>query len=238
MANRFRDAGHFETSASNGPKMTLNSTWSKVPRIHITITPELQISLFFTLWLVAFELQAILRQHKITPKMTSKTKRSKVLYKHTTGTPHETLHLALRRAVFKIQSILRDMCTFPFTPWPAIFELLAILRQLQQMTPTMTLNTKSSKVLHTHVTTTPESQISLCFILRPAVFGVWVILRQVHKMTTKWSWTLSRRPYVPHICYINANDSKISLRFALRLSIFELQAILRQVHWITLNTSR
>ncbi len=44
----------------------------------------------------------------------------------------------------------------------------------------MTLNTKRSKVLHTHVITTPQSQIAN-FTLWTAIFEVHAILRQMHQ---------------------------------------------------------
>ncbi len=57
----------FETSALNDPKMILNTKTSKVPHIHVTTSPESQISPRFTLCSSVFELRAILRQvHQMT----------------------------------------------------------------------------------------------------------------------------------------------------------------------------
>ena len=42
------------------------------------------------------------------------------------------------------------------TLWPAIFEIQAILRQVNQMAPP---NTKRSNASHVDITTTPDSQI-------------------------------------------------------------------------------
>ena len=68
MASRFRLAHHFETSALNYPKMTINTKRSKVSHICCRST-ESQISLLFTLQKAVFELQAILRQvHWMAPK--------------------------------------------------------------------------------------------------------------------------------------------------------------------------
>ncbi len=68
MASRFRLACHFETSALNYPKMTINTKRSKVSHICCRST-ESQISLLFTLQKAVFELQAILRQvHWMAPK--------------------------------------------------------------------------------------------------------------------------------------------------------------------------
>ncbi len=67
--SRFRVTGHFEKSAQNDPKMTLNPTSSIVPHIFITTVPESQISLRFALRPAFFNIQAILRQvHQMTPK--------------------------------------------------------------------------------------------------------------------------------------------------------------------------
>ncbi len=43
----FRVTGHFETSALNDPKMTLNTSRLKVPHIHIKTTPDSQVSIRF-----------------------------------------------------------------------------------------------------------------------------------------------------------------------------------------------
>ena len=67
--SRFWDIGHFERSAQNDPKMTLNPTNSNVLHIFITIVPESQVSLRFALRPAFFNVQAILRQvHQMTPK--------------------------------------------------------------------------------------------------------------------------------------------------------------------------
>ncbi len=36
----------------------------------------------------------------------------------------------------------------------------------------------------------PESEVSVRFTLRHAIFELQAILRQVHQMTPKWRWTL------------------------------------------------
>ena len=58
---RFALTCHFETSVPNDPKIILNTKRSKVPHIHVTGTPESQISLHFSLLPAICELQAILR---------------------------------------------------------------------------------------------------------------------------------------------------------------------------------
>ena len=77
-ASHFRVRGHFEKSALNDPKMTLNTKKVNGPKmalntkrskvhIHIKITLEAQISGCLPLRPAAFELLAILRQmHQMT----------------------------------------------------------------------------------------------------------------------------------------------------------------------------
>ena len=65
--------------------------------------------------------------------------------------------------------------------------------------PKMTLHTKRSKVPCIHVTTTPDSQISLCFTLRSIVFRLQAILRQLHWLTPKWPWRLKGQRYPIYI---------------------------------------
>ncbi len=77
-----------------------------------------------------------------------------------------------------------------------------------------------------------ESHISLHFALRPAVFALQVILRQVHQMTAKRPWTLQGQMY-PYMCYLCPRVPKTSVRFALSPAVFELRAILRKVHRMT-----
>ncbi len=71
-----------------------------------------------------------------------------------------------------------------------------------------------------------DSQISLRFALRPALFEIQTILRQVHRMTPNWSWTLQRQITL-YLYNKTVPESQISLRFALRLAVLGLQAILR-----------
>ncbi len=47
------------------------------------------------------------------------------------------------------------------------------------------LSTKRAEVLHLHITTRPDSQISFSFALQPADFKLHSILRNVHQMTPK-----------------------------------------------------
>ncbi len=81
-------------------------------------------------------------------------------------------------------------------------------------------------VPHTCVIGIHESQISVHFALWPAVLEIQTILRQVHQMTPKWSWTLQGQN-IPIICITSILESQISLRFTLWPTSFEIQAILR-----------
>ena len=83
--------------------------------------------------------------------------------------------------------------------------------------------------MSTYVTNIHEAQISLRFTLRPAVFDIQANMRQVHRMTAKWSWT-HKKSNVPHICVTRIHELKISVRFTLRPAI---QTILRKVHRMT-----
>ena len=68
MTSLFRDTGHFEASAPNDPKMTLNTIKSYVPHIYVTCSiHESQISFHFALRQAILEIQVILRQvHQMT----------------------------------------------------------------------------------------------------------------------------------------------------------------------------
>ncbi len=71
-ASRFRVAGHFETSAPNGCKVTLNTTRSKVPLICAIGVHESQISVLFLLRPAVFEWHDMASQ--VYPKMALNTK--------------------------------------------------------------------------------------------------------------------------------------------------------------------
>ncbi len=119
--------------------------------------------------------------------------------------------------------------------------------------PKMTWNTTRSKVLHMCCISLshqfhffalwllifqilwysrPESQISVCSALRWAIFKLQTILRQVHRMTPKWSWTLTRSK-TPHIyIYVsNVPEPQIPLYFSLRPTVSDLQGIKYIYHW-------
>ena len=75
-----------------------------------------------------------------------------------------------------------------------------------------------------------KSQISVCFALRPVVFEIQGISREVHGMI---QMTLNpTRSNVPYICITSTSESQISLRFALRPTIFEIRGILPEIEKI------
>ncbi len=75
--------------------------------------------------------------------------------------------------------------SFHFTLRPAIFKSQTILRQMHCMNdPKMTLNTK---VPHINIPTTSESPSFTLLRSIPGVFEIQAILRQVHQTTPKWN---------------------------------------------------
>ncbi len=75
------------------------------------------------------------------------------------------------------------------------------------------------------VTSVSESQIELNFALRPTVFSLDTILRQVQQMTSKWHWTLQGHMHPTYVTSVLG--SQIAVRFALWPAIFELPAVLK-----------
>ncbi len=66
----------------------------------------------------------------------------------------------------------------------------------------------------------PNLKISPRFSLRPDIFKLQAILRQVHWMFPKWPWTLEVQTY-PHILMLTTPEFQISLgfEFALQLAV-------------------
>ncbi len=176
-ASRFRLTGHFETSALNDPKETLNTKRPKVLYTGCISTLASQFSLCFALPLAIFELQAILRQvRRITPKWpwTLLGQRYPIYMWQLPPSP-------------KFQSV--SLYRQPFARYTCQFETSAPNH------PKVTINTKWKQIPHIHVTTVLESQIPFRFALRLAIFELQAILKQVHQMTPKWPWTLNDQKY-------------------------------------------
>ncbi len=74
--------------------------------------------------------------------------------------------------------------------------------------PKMTLKPTRSNVSHTCVTSIHESQISLRFTLRPAVFETQAILRQAHWMTPKLTLNSTRSKVFMYVLLVS-----LSLKF-------------------------
>ncbi len=96
----------------------------------------------------------------------------------------------------------------------------------------MTLN--NTRVIWTPyicVTSIHKSHITLRFTLRPIIFKIQAILRQMHQMTPNWLWPIQVK--WSYICTKTVPESQISLSFTLRPSVFKLHTIFRQVHQMT-----
>ncbi len=108
FARLFSSYMPFETSAPNGPQMTLKTKRSKVPHIHVITTPGSQFSLRFAPRPGIFEFQVILIL--MTPKWpwTLKVKGTPYTCNNYPGVPG-------------------------FSPFHGIFFLQAILRQVHRM---------------------------------------------------------------------------------------------------------
>ncbi len=139
-ASNFQLAGHFETSAPNDAKMTLNTKRSNAPHILQLLPappPRPQISLL-ALQPAVFQVQAILNTSAPNEsKMTLKTKRSKALL----------IILQLPMSP-KFHSVL-------FYGQP--FSVTIHFERSAPNDPKMTLNTKRSKVPYTYITTANDS---------------------------------------------------------------------------------
>ncbi len=68
------------------------------------------------------------------------------------------------------------------------------------------------------------------FRLWPAFSPLHSILRQLHRITTQWPWTLCTRSDATNICVISVVVSRISLRFALRPAAFQTVTRYRSRH--------
>ncbi len=168
-----------------------------------------------------------------------------------------------------VTGMLESQISLRFTLPPAVFDLLAILRQVHWMPPKWPWALQGQRY---PIYAVSESQISVRFVVQRTIFALQVILRQ---MTPKWHWTLP--PYIrywyrvsnftqfhstisrgwvicyfetsglddpkwswnntiTHICDTGVHESQISVRFGLRPAFclrYNLEAILRQVHRMT-----
>ncbi len=136
MTSHFRNAGHFETSALNDSKLTLDPIRSKLPYTRITSVRDSQISLRFAVRPAFFEIQAILRQvHLMTPNWPWTLQRQIVLY-------------------------LYNNCprVSNFTPFRSMTSRFGVTGHFETRAPNdlkMTLSTTRSKVHHICVNSVP-----------------------------------------------------------------------------------
>ncbi len=141
--------------------------------MHLTTTPERQISPLFALWSAVFDLQAILRQvQRITPKSPGTLK----------GQRYDIY-------IWQISPLPPSPTFNPSCPTASHFQFSGHFETSVTDDNKIVFNTKRSNVSHMHMITTPKSKISLLFALWPAVFELESILRQV-QMTSKCPWTL------------------------------------------------
>ena len=115
-ASRVRVTGHFQTSAPNHHKRTLNTKWSKVPNIEITTTPRAPNFTYFISTASRFQVTVHIETNALNdPKMAWNTKGQRYSI-YITPTPDSKFSLS-------------------FTPWTTLFELHTILRQVHHMNP-------------------------------------------------------------------------------------------------------
>ena len=166
MARHFRATGHLRQVH----RITLKWHWTvngqMLLQLHTTTTHESQVSTSFVLRPAIFELQTILRQvHRMALKSFWATKGPRY--------PIDMLQLPSSP---KFQSVSLLDQPFLVTDY---FETSAPNDHQK------TLNNKEWKAPYTDVAISSESQPSIHFALRPALFELKAILRQVHRMTPK-----------------------------------------------------
>ena len=259
-ASSFWVTRHFENGAPDDPKMTLNSTRSNVPQICGTGVPHSQIQSvllyrqdFLSYWPIwdnwtkwprtwegqMYPIHVLLvststKFHSTTSHFqdtghfeTSAPNDPKIMNLNPTrsNVPH-MYHWCPR--VFSVLFILQE----------AIFELHAILRKVDWMTPQMTLNPTRSNVSHIVYVLLVSMHLKFhsmtsCFSNSP----FWDKCTKRPKMTLN-----TTRSNVPYICVTTVPNSPISVRFAPWPAVFELQAILKKSTLndakMTLNSTR
>ena len=157
----------------------------KLPYIWIASIPDSQIPLRFALWPAIFEIQVILRQiHRMTPKG---------LW---------TLQGHTRSYVPQIYIFYHYQRVPSFTPFHSTtrdFWNTGHFEKRSELWPQIDLEPYKVKLPYIGIRGVPESQISLRFALRPAVFESHAILRQMHQMTPN-DLEHYKVKGTPHIC--------------------------------------
>ena len=161
-----------------------------------------------------------------------------IILRHCTEWPENDIeHQTVKGTPYTCYNYPQNSKFTPFSSTTSCFWVAGHFKTSALNEPKMTLNTKRSKVPHIHVTTTPESRISIRFALR-TFSSHMPLLRQVDRVTPKWSSTLKGcAPLGPHIYVTSTYESTISLRFILRTAVFDSYAPLRQGHQMTPNWS-
>ncbi len=90
--------------------------------------------------------------------------------------------------------------------------------------PQMTLRSNAPRVCATSVS---ESQLSVCFALRPAFLELQAILRQVHWMTPKWPWTLQGQLYSIYVLLVSVSTKLHSLLLYMPLFRYKIVEIVK-----------
>ena len=120
-----------------------------------------------------------------------------------------------------------------FTPFYSTANSFPVTSHFETSAPNdlqMTLDAKRSKLLRTHVTTTPKSQISLCFAILPAAFELHTILGLViHEYFQNcyiwaWNWAIVKNSRSCAYTLFLPQGLEIELIFALWAAVSEMRA--------------
>ncbi len=91
---------------------------------------------------------------------------------------------------------------------------------------------------HKWYTTTPKSQISSRFTLRPAVFKLVDTFRHIQRLTPEWPWTPWGQSQVPHICLLVPSSPKFQSVSLYWQQFSSYRPFLRDVHRMTQKLTR
>ncbi len=129
---------------------------------------------------------------------------------------------------------ITDKISVRFSLGPAVFGLQDISTvTFWRNYDTMTLKPTRSNIPYICATSIHESQFSLRFPLRSAVFEIKATLRIVQRITRKLPWSLQGEKH--SVCITSISESQFSLRFVLWPASYELLSILRQLHQMPPN---
>ncbi len=129
----------------------------------------------------------------------------------------------------RVTNILESHISISFALRPAVFKIQTTLRQVHWMPPKKPLNSTRSNVPHLCETSILESQIWVAFTLRSPRFWDTGYYQTNAPNDPKM---------IPHICVTSIPESHISLSFALRPAIFKILHILRSPFTTMLNVPK